>query len=82
MNSIGLRISLYILIAVCPDILVWLNNSFDFTLRGVLIISTLCVKNAALTIRTYLDQSKMRLDAENNPPPAPIAPAAPPPITP
>lgn len=76
MNSISLRLTLYVLIAICPDILVWLNNSFDFTVRGILIISIICVKNAALTIRTYLDQSKMRLDAENNQP-APLAPAPP-----
>lgn len=81
MNSIGLRISLYIVIAVCPDIIVWLNNSFDFTVRGVLIISFLYLKNAALTVRTYLDQSKMRLDAENTPAPV-VTPPPPAPITP
>lgn len=78
MNSIALRIALYITIAVCPDILVWLNNSFDFTLRGVLIITFLCLKNAALTVRTYLDQSKMRLDAETTPAPVTTPPPTPP----
>lgn len=60
MNSPHVRLWLYIVIGVMPNITQWLVLTYDTSLRGLLIVGSMTLTQAAITARAYLDQSKER----------------------
>lgn len=62
------RMALYLSLSVVTDLLLWSTNVFDLTPRGLAVIFLTCAKNALLVARSYIDQSKSRLEGDVPPP--------------